>query len=226
MNLLVLNRKEIELFPLILRKIGLAEFYWEPSPKEDAVTFYHLQKSTDGGITFQAMVSIANSTTDPAYSPEKRVFFYLDPIPVTGEIVRLRAETLGPVYTKWSYCFSPQKTQETCTLYFSLYDSISGKALSDRIIVITVLKAPEVSDFNVPAITNRGSIFSDNQRRTVRTDENGMAQIDLIHGAFVEVNIIQLGKTLKFRVPSKDILNFADADRFGIYDLEHHPGRT
>lgn len=202
----------------------MAKFYWEPSPLEEHVTSYYLEKTIDVGLNWDPIITINNVNNSPNYDPINNRFFYIDDTPVDGQIIRIRPYD-GINYGPWGYVFCTPKNAKLCTLFIAVIDSLSGQPLENSQITVGVYSSPELENDNIPSIVDKDSTFTVKQSRILNTNNQGIAQIDLIQKSICEVTIVELGKSLRFMVPEIDVLNFSDADKYAIYEAEHHPNR-
>lgn len=197
----------------------MSTYTWALPPESESVTEFELEKSTDGGLTFAALATIPNDTTNAAvFNPDTCKFFYVDGSPVAGEIVRIAAENangLGP----WEYLHGPPAVPTLCNIYGAVLDMATGKPVHGCQVLIEPIAA-HLSSYQQNAgvaSLNAESVTVSRRALTIFTDAAGRWQIDLMQDLPVRISIPKVGVEQIFRVPKNvATLNFRDAVKYRI----------
>lgn len=205
-----------------------SKYTWSPAPAEDDVITYTIEKSTDGGSTWNFQTQIPNITTSALYFlSNENLFFWEDindsQVTNIGEIVRIRAEDGNGGSSEWSYIYSPPVLDTpVCNLYGAVLDTLSGRPRPNVAVNVYAANSRSATLINVaqfPGLMNEQAVAL-NRKTTVYTDNNGRWQIDVLPDQKIVVHIEQAQLVSAFRVPIESPpirnLNFRDTNKYRI----------
>lgn len=182
----------------------MARYTWSNPPAVDDVSSFVIEKSTDRGVTFELVQTIDADVTDTAvYDPAGRVYFWEDPDPVPGEIVRIAAENDIGVGA-YSYSHTPALPPAMCNIYGTIIDPIGGRPVAAATVRVLIFSAPL-------ATTPPSTLLKQASTQQLLTDHLGRWSVSVMHGAVVDIDIPATSTSYTIRVPPLDVLAFADA---------------
>jgi hypothetical protein len=194
-------------------------YTWKVPPVSDAVTEFHLEKSTDNGITWDSVADIDNDTTDPLlYDADEDRFFWVDPTPEAAEIVRIAAENAvgtGP----YQYLYSPPALPTSVNVYGVVLDPVRNAPYPGAEVVLTIgqgRNAAQQANTGVASFNSEGALVATRTYRTF-TDDQGRWSLNVMRDVPAQISIPDVGHTRSFILPTDPevvVVNFRDLVKY------------
>lgn len=180
------------------------KIYWTHDTSV-TVTEFTVQRSTDGGLTYTLVSTIAFSYSGANYDKTRRAFFYDDAGATPGYVYRIVAT--GPTGSSPpAIVVVPPNKPDTCTIIGYLY-SPTGEPMKG-----TVVRVQTFGQKSGTWFPNHDGVFSRANNAVglslfdleATVDENGMWSIALVQGIEARITIPDQRIDLAFRVPEED----------------------
>jgi len=189
------------------------------------ITSFALQKSTDKGVTFAALATVAYDPSGANFSVATRKFFYVDAAGAAGDVYRVTSTgafgVSGP-----AVAVAPPSEPDKCTIIGYALDGL-GRARTDMAVTVTVYGTSGERWVKNPVGTvahNPQALGMTFTQETVFTTDQGIWQVDLVQRALVRITIEELGYEKSFEVPGKtgpvnirDVADYRGASHGGLY---------
>jgi hypothetical protein len=177
-----------------------ATIYWDAD--DTTVTSYALSRSSDKGVTYSAVATVAASTVGANYDARSRRYFYTDASAAAGDIFKLVATgSLGT--SEPEFAIVPPAAAPVCRI---VGYALTGFGEADVLlpVLVTLFGSRGESWNRNPTGTmaqHAEALHLVPASRTVYPDLTGLWAVDVVRGALARVQIAQTGFSWVFRVP-------------------------
>lgn len=200
---------------------------WKHDPSV-AITSFTLQKSTDKGIIFSALATVAFSVTGPNWDAANRRWQYVDTAGNPGDVYSITATGTNGT-SPAALAISPPVVPTTCTIIGYLTDAAGNVDVQVPISVQTTGSRGEQWISSPPGALARNpeALAVIGANLTVFPDNNGMWQVKLLRRSFARVSIPAVQLDWAFEVPNTPgPLNIRDIPQLRGAELTVFPEMT
>jgi hypothetical protein len=198
--------------------------YWYADTTQ-TVTSFSIRKSSDGGLTYDAPVSVLFNVNGANYEKQTKRFFYDDALGAAGNIYKISA--VGPLGTSSEETVIVEGDKPPlCRVIGYIKDAFGGVDQTVSIQVKAFGTPGERWAKNTTGMVARNShaLALTSREIFLRPDASGMWSVDLVQGVYAHVSISSLNFEHVFEVPAQaGPVNIRDIPQLRGQDLALFP---